>query len=124
MTKRVDHWQKRLAPILADEEQRPAFDIFAYSQGVLNRISEVTNGNKAESDAKVPFARVVEGQSTYNICRLFLATLSLANSGNLRIHGNNDDNAGERKEVHVELLSTELERPMEAYLAPSVVNKG
>ncbi|KAL7578121.1 hypothetical protein ACA910_012569 [Epithemia clementina (nom. ined.)] len=136
LTKRVDEWQERLAPLLLEEERRPIFDIYTYGQSVVDRLSEEAtkacsgdnDDNSSVTQSKtgknvVPFERVVEGRPSYDVCRLFLATLSLCNSGNVEVLPNDNFQDGEGKKLQIRLLSTRVERPMEAYLAPSAANR-
>ncbi|CAM9335807.1 unnamed protein product [Discosporangium mesarthrocarpum] len=43
-------------------------------------------GNVVEEEAMVPFSELVSGRDQVDICRLFLASLQLANHGNIRLH--------------------------------------
>ncbi len=74
-----------------------------------------SNGKKddrSENLNVVEFKSVAEGCTQSDICRFFLASLSLANSGNLRI----DEGSSE---YQFEILSTKVDKPMETYRAPS-----
>lgn len=55
---------------------------------------------------KCPFSNVVETEKPYEISRKFLATLQLANSGNVTIEqSRNDDGSSEFDDVNLTLLS-------------------
>ena len=100
LSTRVREWQDRLLPHLQMEEQREAFDIHRYGETVLDAM---------EDDQPVHFADVTKDCESYEVCRRFLATLSLCNAGNVRF----------REGLELELLSRNTERPMEHYQAPS-----
>ena len=63
----------------------------------------------------VGFAAVTRTCTRSDICRYFLASLSLANSGNIQI-----DESSQLEQFQFEVKSTLVERPMETYLAPSL----
>ena len=110
ITRRVMDWQRRMEPILAHEETRPSFDIHEYGDHVLDTLEATVDGDgdaaeeeddapdpdvamegmDEEEDAGAParlvaFDRVVGGMPAEEVCRLFLATLQLANAGNVRL---------------------------------------
>eukprot|EP00529_Nitzschia_sp_RCC80_P014674 CAMPEP_0113481588 /NCGR_PEP_ID=MMETSP0014_2-20120614/22486_1 /TAXON_ID=2857 /ORGANISM="Nitzschia sp." /LENGTH=751 /DNA_ID=CAMNT_0000375089 /DNA_START=22 /DNA_END=2277 /DNA_ORIENTATION=- /assembly_acc=CAM_ASM_000159 len=126
LSERVSQWQSRLAPILEEEEQRSAFDIHEYSRVFIEKaLDESEPGNKRKSDGStklekdevVDFGKVTKGCTKRDICRLFLASLSLANAGNLLIQ---EESSGfDDGEYTFEILSDELHNVMEEYLAPS-----
>jgi len=126
LTKRVQTWQEKLLPLLELEEQRPDFDIHAYGNTVIDSMEahlEQVRHDTPEDALKmtttttnriVDFRDVTANCPPYDVCRMFLATLSLNNSGNLRFVETKLDSC------QMELLSSDIERPMETYLAPSV----
>ena len=108
LSRRVNAWTLRLEPILLEQEARPAFDIHEYSDKTLQLVSnkvhihepvdedrQVLSSDddedgtdhqvKAPSTASstVKFSEVVSGESSTEVCRIFLACLQLANLGNL-----------------------------------------
>lgn len=98
LSKRVHDWTMRLEPVLRTQELAPSFDIHEYSQRLLVQFDELSrdrapdqttrknNSKKGFSnDVVVGFAEVVAGQTSGEVCRSFLATLQLANSGNIDI---------------------------------------
>lgn len=142
-------WQARLAPILEEEERRAAFDIHRYSEDLLKTAKQGLQRIKRKSDGsehvRVPsvsvftslipapfhsvlnhsllsiqaasttvhFDAVTKNCTQSDVCRLFLASLSLANSGNIYIQ--------EGTSMYTfDLVSGNVERPMETYRAPSV----
>jgi hypothetical protein len=60
----------------------------------------------------VNFDIVAKDCTQSDVCRLFLASLTLANSGNIQIKE-------ETSNYLFELVSSSVERPMETYRAPS-----
>eukprot|EP00536_Pseudo-nitzschia_multiseries_P013881 jgi/Psemu1/298576/fgenesh1_pm.628_\ len=128
LTERISYWQAHLAPILEEEERKASFDIHQYSEMLLKSSIETAQENKRKSmdrNHEVPekesphkncnsveFRSVAQGCSQSDICRLFLASLSLANSGNLQIEEGTLD-------YRFEVLSSKVDRPMETYRAPS-----
>lgn len=68
----------------------------------------------------VDFRDVTSDSPSYEVCRMFLATLSLHNSGNLRFVQQQKQQAADLNSFQMELLRSDIERPMETYLAPSV----
>ena len=121
LTERVGKWQAKLAPILEDEERKASFDIHRYSEMLIENAKDSMQLGKRKSDSSIPsstaveFGAVTKGCTKSDVCRFFLASLSLANAGNLKI--DRDHQAGAyRFEVH----SFKLEKPMETYRAPSV----
>lgn len=114
LSKRVGDWHERLAPILEEEEARPEFDIHAYTQRVVGAI--LVHGEAANLDgtAIVDFKLVTENCPRYEVCRLFLASLSLANSRNVKL-----EQCEEESKFRLKLLNGMIQNPMETYLAPS-----
>jgi Condensin II complex subunit CAP-H2 or CNDH2, C-term len=123
LLQRVRKWQEKLRPLLEDEERRQVFDIHEYGRAIIDSIQnelatrdDDNNNNKnndesADIDSStVPFEVVSRDRPTYDVPRLFLAALSLCNSGNVRID----------EELNLQLLSPVMEHPMETFLAPSV----
>lgn len=121
-----------MIPLLEVEEQRPAFDIHAYGNTVIESMKqridqdrrsglEDGDGTFKAKDPVVDFRDVSEDCESFEVCRLFLATLSLNNAGNVRFL---EQEAGDNNNLMMELLSTDIERPMETYLAPSVDVEG
>jgi chromatin segregation and condensation protein Rec8/ScpA/Scc1 (kleisin family) len=76
---------------------------------------------KRKSDSSVPsstaveFGAVTKGCTKSDVCRFFLASLSLANAGNLEIDRNTTTG-----DYRFEIKSSTLQKPMETYRAPSV----
>lgn len=115
LSQRVGQWQQRLAPILEEEEDRPVFDMHEYGKTIISTMErKVSKGTRV-----VDFASVTRGLPQYDVCRMFLASLSLSNDGNVVPQAR--DPTGNR--FQLELHHSEIARPMETYLAPSVANQ-
>jgi condensin-2 complex subunit H2 len=111
LAKRVRVWQERLEPILEEEEKRPPFDITAYRRTIVDTLSSATEPN-CFMPTQVDFAEVARGKPVYEVCRLFLATLSLVNSHNVTIGDSNPQGT----ELTLELLHDEMDTTMEMHL--------
>lgn len=110
---RVETWRCRIEPLLELETERHSFDIREYAAhfldglgSVSNEIEAVEEGANDKFDA-VPFeqvldtSRVAGSASKFEVCRYFLATLQLANHGNVEIV---DGQSG----LHLRLLDASL----------------
>jgi len=135
LTDRISQWQAHLSPILEEEERKASFDIHRYSEMFLDSAIETRQENKrnsmegpnerktqkftitSENPNIVEFKSVAEGCTQSDICRFFLASLSLANSGNLKIEEGS-------QEYRFQILSDKVEKPMETYRAPSAAAVG
>jgi condensin-2 complex subunit H2 len=120
LTQRVDQWQQRLQPLLQEEEERPVFDIHEYGHQVIESMENEITKTHVDTNEKpsliVDFSRVTRHKPNFEVCRLFLASLSLTNSGNVRfVEISADGNS-----LSMELLNRDVELPTENYLAPSV----
>lgn len=124
LTKRVGDWQSKLAPILEDEAERPEFDIHVYGEHVIESIQknadQLAGVKGGTTNNKAYFSSLTQTKKQYDVCRLFLASLSLVNSGNVQF------NADEGKVMRpatlvIELLNSTVDRPMETFLVPSAM---
>ena len=128
LTERISQWQAHLAPILEEEERKASFDIHRYSEMLLESAmassEEIKKKRKQsfggddngsnEQTQLLDFDIVTRGCTQSDICRMFLASLSLANSGNLKIEEGMDG-------YQFEIVSDKVENPMETYRAPSTI---
>ncbi|GKY95314.1 hypothetical protein MPSEU_000493200 [Mayamaea pseudoterrestris] len=126
LAKRVNEWQERMAVALDAEMERPVFDIHEYGQSVI-RLAEKESQRLAYSSKDVDltdedaseciaFHEVVRHQPQHEICRMFLATLSLCCSGNVEVL---DNTGGDGSTLMLKLISAKVDTPMEQYVAPS-----
>ncbi|EQC42761.1 hypothetical protein SDRG_00484 [Saprolegnia diclina VS20] len=81
LTRKVAKWQASLAPLLTAQEARPPFDIQACGKNIVDHL---------EPTAPRAFGAVVQGLSVYEVCRMFTATLQLANAGSVELAHTND----------------------------------
>ena len=131
LAKRVNEWEERMAVALEVELQRPVFDIHDYGQTVIQLAEKETQRKKASSvdlltgdtgmeddnaDAAVDFRNLVRHQPQHEICRMFLATLSLCCSGNIEVL---DNSGGDGSSLTLKLVNSKVDTPMEQYVAPS-----
>lgn len=80
LSRRVSAWQDRIQPILNDMDARPEYDIHEYGTRIVDSIQE------AEPSAKeLEFGDVVAGKEKFEVCRVFLASLQLANNRSVDI---------------------------------------
>ena len=154
ITRRVMDWQSRMEPILAAEELRPAFDIHEYGHQVMHTleddvasdgedkgeegdVDELLSGDYEgmdddgdESPATAAsnlgkFERVVAGMPPEEVCRVFLASLQLANAGNVRLVHEvalPDDAPGHH--LRMRMLTAEEPVDMEAYVPAQPARHG
>lgn len=106
LTKQVNEWQTKLTPLLKEQDDRPPFDIQHYGREIIvhlkkehrtsisatvrenKRQKRVTDSDEDEPAEIVPFDRLAGGKNSYEVCRMFLASLQLANNGNVElVHG-------------------------------------
>ena len=129
LTKRVGDWHERLLPILNEEENRPEFDIHEYTKRVVSSVEKECRKIFKDPDSAsvndkeekiVDFGAVTRHCPHYEVCRLFLASLSLCNSGNIILEKHDErDETG--SSLRMKLLNNVINRPMEEYRAPSLV---
>ena len=127
-------------PLLEEEEERPSFDIHAYGSTVIQsmenqitvRRNRLSHQDRTPEDATamkdsttcskiVEFRDVTRDCPPFEVCRMFLAALSLNNSGNIKFI--TEPSSSTLDSLKAELLCSDIERPMETYLAPSVVEE-
>lgn len=105
LSKQVNDWQSKLKPILQEQDERPPFDIQLLGREILGHLeleSKLQAQEIAEAPAlaknkkrknqtpttaatPIPFDSIVGGRNSYEVCRLFLASLQLANNGNVEL---------------------------------------
>jgi hypothetical protein len=107
MQRRIEGWQKRMEPLLQEEEARPEFNMRVYGDRIVKALSTAQEESSKTVDSssndeqplpyqskaseeerpQIVFSSLVNKlqPKPYEICRLFLATLQLANSGNVDI---------------------------------------
>ena len=130
LSRRISAWVTKLEPLLLAEESSRVYDISEYSDKVLckaslcalssRRISEPEPGSlKVDNELNVQqigFEEITAGESTRDVCRIFVACLQLANFGNISISENCDTDNG----FNFSLLSGTRNKDVENYRAPSL----
>ena len=122
MAQRVYEWQNSLAPLLEEEEERKPFDIHSYGDDMLNRLEEGQHTVEKEPE---DFRKLMckEGDTRFDICRMFLAALQLANNGNVLIAA--EEGGAPTTSLRLSLLSRDMHAARVAqYTAPSFGGKG
>ncbi|CAD5227790.1 unnamed protein product [Bursaphelenchus okinawaensis] len=79
--RQIQEWNQRIANRLAEEESHKPFDIHSYGTDVINAFGE---GENAVGSSKT-MPQVLQGSDRYEKSRFLLATLILANCGNVEI---------------------------------------
>jgi condensin-2 complex subunit H2 len=114
-------WQSKLLPLLDEEDSRPVFDIHLYGDNVIRKIEsqidKIDDGitNTMKPAKVVAFRDITRDCEPYDVCRMFLASLSLTNSGNIEFVAGSSLNA-----LHVELVKSDVVRPARPYNATTV----
>ncbi|XP_048730143.2 condensin-2 complex subunit H2-like isoform X2 [Ostrea edulis] len=115
LSRRVTEWEERVVPKLEEEDTHEPFDINKYGSLLIGSLQKETN---------TAFKEVVKAKKTYEICRIFLASLMLANTRNVEIVSKGELETGMDKfELHL-LSSRRHFEQLEEYQAPSIAGKG
>jgi condensin-2 complex subunit H2 len=130
LSKRVTDWSGKLKPVLDSEEEREAFDIHKTGQVVLDVVDQEMDkrkgmGKNFSGDLNVvDFQTICDGKEQYDVCRLFLASLMLANAGNVSLGGMGKVEGKIANELTVEFHGNSvISLPMNEYQAPSVAEQ-
>ncbi|KXS20866.1 hypothetical protein M427DRAFT_151597 [Gonapodya prolifera JEL478] len=83
IARRVRSWEEKMKPLLETQELRGYCDIKQYGSRIVESLEKST----AKPGTVLSFGNVAGHQEYFEICRLFLATLHLANAGNVEIVG-------------------------------------
>ena len=103
---RVLEWESKITPILEEEERDIPFDVAHYSNKLISKLAGF-------NEEKVAFGSLCEGEKRSEVCRLFLTSLMLTNSGNI-------DLTVKDRNAQCTLLSKKLfSEVLESYVAPS-----
>mmetsp|Transcript_13340 Transcript_13340/g.19884 ORF Transcript_13340/g.19884 Transcript_13340/m.19884 type:complete len:876 (-) Transcript_13340:117-2744(-) len=126
LSKRVSHWQSKIALVLDEEDERHYFDIHTYGNRIVNnaetslqRRKSVGKKTSALPEDTVKFVSITSKQEPYEVCRTFLATLMLCNSENVAFSEGEEHTISSPDDLCIKLLSKDLDSPMESFLAPS-----
>uniref|UniRef100_A0A914XMQ7 Condensin-2 complex subunit H2 n=1 Tax=Plectus sambesii TaxID=2011161 RepID=A0A914XMQ7_9BILA len=77
LARRVQQWEKRVAPMLESENHRRPFDIHEYGSEILERFGGLKE--------KHSFDELMGKETRYEKCRYFLSTLMMANTLNVEL---------------------------------------
>ncbi|VDM98938.1 unnamed protein product [Thelazia callipaeda] len=111
LCKRVQQWEEKIQPLLEEEESRRKFDIHEYGSELLSQYVNI-------GEKKCFFELVKDASAQYDISRYYLASLMLANTGNIELNttlSNEDDG---QRDVALKLLKKK--RHHEQFLDTSV----
>ena len=109
LSKRLEEWEDKIRPALVAESKRDQFDIHAYGATVMGKF----NDENIDRKKFAPFEKLANTQDAFEISRMFLATLQLANAGNVAIK------SGKSCNMEIKLLDTTTHySKFEAALAP------
>ena len=125
LSKRVDSWQSKVSIVLQEEEERPEFDIQSYSNRILSNAQQnIQNKEKSISDdsGEIPFVNVTKDQEPYDVSRLFLASLMLCNSENIKFSGINVGQVTSPDQLCVKVLKANIDSHVDDYFGNEVEN--
>ncbi|KAL5996192.1 hypothetical protein ACLOJK_026266 [Asimina triloba] len=77
---RVSTWKQRIENVLEEQDSQPPFDIHAYGERILDKLTL-----EADREGCMSFAHVVAGQAKPDVARTFSAMLQLVNNGNISL---------------------------------------
>ncbi|GAB1608290.1 condensin-2 complex subunit H2-like isoform X1 [Argonauta hians] len=115
LSKRIAEWEDKILPKLQEEELHGPFDIREYSTKMIKSL---------DVGKKFKFCELMQGRPKFEIGRLFLSTLMLANTGNVELSCPGVlETALDKAEVKLIRTNQHFEE-LEQYIAPSLVDKG
>ena len=127
LSKKVADWQGKLAPILKEQDAHPPFDIHACGNKIVQHLETRSTKSKAElrqkpskptrqalptdendddDDEIIAFDQIVGGLPQYQVCRMFLASLQLANNGNVELKHGKTATEQQKIPFQMQLLTT------------------
>lgn len=77
LAERVEDWTARIQPVLEREEERDEFNIRTCGLAIIDRLKELNLSDGAR------MSNVIGAPFKFEVCRSFLASLQLANQGNV-----------------------------------------
>ncbi len=106
LVERVEKWRKKIRPALALEEKRPPYDIQGYGDNVLHRLTALEQEDVAEEKSTmIDMKTALQANDQFEVCRMFLATLQLANNYDVEICQDEDDST-DRLSPKIKLLNS------------------
>ncbi|ELU12854.1 hypothetical protein CAPTEDRAFT_219248 [Capitella teleta] len=125
LSKRVSDWENKILPKLEEEEAHDGFDIHVCGTHVINAFKaepENTMQTEEPDSSTIEFRKMVKNKPQYEVCRIFLATLQLANTYNVQIDVEGDLSS-RMDAMRITLLNTQRHcDALAEYRAPSVEN--
>lgn len=122
LSKRVDDWQNKVSIVLREEEERPEFNIQSYTNQILSIAqmniqgkSKFLNSDSEEMDHQIPFVSVTRDLEPYDVSRIFLASLMLCNTENIKFSGINVGKVTTPEQLCVEVLKPNIESHVDDY---------
>lgn len=107
---KVDEWKQFMGKKLRGAKDKADFDIHYYGSQIMDSLSE---GEKKK------FGDVMQGKSSAEVCRYFLATLQLANTENVDIVNPSEGQLADDT-LELKLLSKErYHENLRSFMAPS-----
>lgn len=113
LAKRVEDWTTRIHPVLEKEERRREFDIHKYGENILSRYRQP---GQNESDT-MNMSKLLRASEKFDVCRLFLSSLQLANQGCIEIEPDENQDTCEVSDPSVRLLAADGEEVFATPLA-------
>ncbi|KAM9328426.1 condensin-2 complex subunit H2 [Pholidichthys leucotaenia] len=98
LSRRVKDWEDHIRPALAQEEERPIFDIHDYGDRIVGALGTVGHHRR--------FSSIVHGLDNREACRYLLASLQLANDYTVEIDSSGDGLENRLDTMGLTLLST------------------
>ncbi|MCO5612026.1 hypothetical protein L7F22_066288 [Adiantum nelumboides] len=95
LANRVVSWNKKIEKHLAIQDAHPPFDIHAYGERILDRLSLQDHDELGPSDVQKPFTDIVAGLEKHEVARTFAALLQLVNNGNVALEKGSKSNMPE-----------------------------
>jgi len=125
LSKRVSEWQSKLSNVLAEEEDRPEFDINAYIQRIIGVSQKCLIKGRVGGDKKktIPFREITKNKDVFDVSRTFLTTLMLCNTENIAFCNEGNGEVSKAESLEVKLLKSDIDSPMDNFLAPSVMSQ-
>ena len=83
LSRRVNTWQSHVEPILEEQEQHPVFDIDEYGSSILKDMERSGGVGTMCHFGDLVKTSAPSSTSSFEVSRMFLALLQLANAGNV-----------------------------------------
>ncbi|XP_054717487.1 uncharacterized protein LOC129226884 [Uloborus diversus] len=100
LTAKIQAWEERITPFLAEQSRKPEFNIGQYGSDILNSFEDTDR-----KQTKI-FKDIVKGKLKWEVHRYFLALLPLANVGNVSLEAERHPDGTE--DILITLLSRKM----------------